>query len=885
MPPLKPEHPHTTQSTTSILPILLALLLLHSPAHADWTPFVLPWDDATSGVTHFGAILNRGPADAPVTVGDDGHLHAGGERLRILGMNMAMGANFPTHADAERIAARLAKFGINCVRFHHMDSRRFPQGILHRSADDTRTLDPEALDRLDYFIAQLKRQGIYSNINLLVGRPFTAADGLPPEIDAMKRADRKVLGIFHPRVLDLQKEYARALLTRVNPYTGRAYVDEPAVAMVEIANEVGLLHSWLNDDIDELPEAFASVLRDAWNRRLAERFASTEELAAAWGFRDDPLGGERLVNESFVGGIDPWWLHKAGGADGTVSVETDPATGRRLARIDATRPGLENWHLQLFQSHLPVAADSVYTLRFRARADPPRTVRVMLQEDHAEWRTLGLNVDIDLTSTFREFDFTFVAARTETDARILFGGMGTKPGSVWIGDVSFRSGGRIGLPPDCRLETATIPLLLSDDAYAWSSRARRDFAEFLRRTEGDYWRAMRDFLKNDLGVAAPIVGTAMFYSTPDLMREMDIVDSHAYWQHPRFPNEPWDGKDWRIENISMMRESGGTIDDLAADRIAGKPFIVSEYNHPAPNNFSAEAPLLLAAYGALQDWDGIFMYTYSHEHENWDLRRIRGFFDFDQHPTKMANMLIAAMIFRRADVAPAREIVDVPFSASAELDAIVRRSQTWNTGTLGMLRIPGQAALLHRLRTVVGPDAYRTPLPMLDDFEDVVRFESDTGEIVWDTNRLYQSGVTIDTPRTKAIIAFIGLRTFELGDVTIVPGETQRNWCTVALTLTEGETFSGPGRALLVAAGIAENTAMGWNDERTTVGDQWGEAPSLIESVPMFVDLPRPAAGVRAWTLDERGNRARPITVTAVRDRARIDIPASAATLWYELEF
>jgi len=42
--------------------------------------------------------------------------------------------------------------------------------------------------------------------------------------------------------------------------------------------------------------------------------------------------------------------------------------------------------------------------------------------------------------------------------------------------------------------------------------------------------------------------------------------------------------------------------------------------------------VLLAAYGALQDWDAIYAFAYSHR-KDWDARRIPGFFDIDQHPT------------------------------------------------------------------------------------------------------------------------------------------------------------------------------------------------------------------------------------------------------------
>ena len=46
-------------------------------------------------------------------------------------------------------------------------------------------------------------------------------------------------------MIELQHEYARDLLTHVNPYTGKRYADEPAVALIEISNEDGLIREWL----------------------------------------------------------------------------------------------------------------------------------------------------------------------------------------------------------------------------------------------------------------------------------------------------------------------------------------------------------------------------------------------------------------------------------------------------------------------------------------------------------------------------------------------------------------------------------------------------------------------------------------------------------------
>src|SRR5208283_3135369 len=104
------------------------------------------------------------------------------------------------------------------------------------------TIDPKRLERLDYLIFQFKRNGIYVDINLHVSRWLGVAEGFV----AQKQRPNydKGLDNFEPRMIDLQKKYARDLLAHVNPYTDSRYAAEPAVAFVEINNENALFSQW-----------------------------------------------------------------------------------------------------------------------------------------------------------------------------------------------------------------------------------------------------------------------------------------------------------------------------------------------------------------------------------------------------------------------------------------------------------------------------------------------------------------------------------------------------------------------------------------------------------------------------------------------------------------
>jgi len=351
-------------------------------------PFVLPWDDASSGVTDLSGWL-RGPAGASgaVRAGSDGHLYAGGERIRFFGVDLAFSANLPREEDAPRLAARLARFGVNIVRFHILDMRRFPDGLLAREGKDSRALDPEALDRLDAFTEALNRKGTYVYLCLLNYRRFTAADGLPPEIEQAGSVLQRqhVAGFFFEPLIALQKEYARALLTHRNPRSGFTYADSPGVAFVEINNENGLIHAWLRDEVDALPDVFLAVLRQQWNGWLRARHGSSDALRQAWGATAEGLGEEMLTNSDFAHGTDGWALERHGVAEATVVAdrEVPPAPpGGQSVRLTVTRPGTESWHVRFEQTGKSLEAGRSYTFSFWARADQPCTSRLSTEQWH-----------------------------------------------------------------------------------------------------------------------------------------------------------------------------------------------------------------------------------------------------------------------------------------------------------------------------------------------------------------------------------------------------------------------------------------------------------------------------------------------------------------------
>ena len=192
-----------------------------SGALGQTVPWILPWNDATKGVVTDFSGLNTPIGKNWVQVDTNGHFVVDGQRVRYLGVNFAGDSPFMPTNNAEGVAGRLAKFGVNNVRFHHMDaSWAYGGGLLAYTSTKSTNFNASQLDRLHYLVSRLKAHGISSDINLLVGREYRSQDGLGAEVTTMDWKDAHILGYFYQPALDLQKDYATKLLGPTNRYTG-----------------------------------------------------------------------------------------------------------------------------------------------------------------------------------------------------------------------------------------------------------------------------------------------------------------------------------------------------------------------------------------------------------------------------------------------------------------------------------------------------------------------------------------------------------------------------------------------------------------------------------------------------------------------------------------
>jgi hypothetical protein len=427
-------------------------------------------------------------------------------------------------------------------------------------------------------------------------------------------------------------------------------------------------------------------------------------------------------------------------------------------------------------------------------------------------------------------------------------------------------------------------LLYSGSGYTGTIQARRDWLRFLRDLEYTYYDTMMAHLRTNIGYTGLIFGTITATSPATVQSRLDVIDGHAYWQHPQFPGQPWDPVNWYQPNISMANTVGddNTLAGLARQRVKGKPFTVTEYEHPAPNYHGAEGALLLAAYAGLQDWDGLWLFAYGQGNNAAPMGYVPGFFEIAQHPGKMANLLLAANLFRRGDIRPALQECTMALTPEHELD-LLQDAWAWGLFSSSQLGMPAAMAFTNRLSTSVGTNATGLNTPPPSPGGNVLA--SDTGELRWDRSQATQGMVTIDTARTKAVVGFADNRFVSLGGLTLVPGTTQLGWCTLGATLVRGEVFTNDCTALLIASGWWENTGQIWTDtNKISVANNWGHAPVLTEVVPFTLTLSVGTNNVQVWALDERGQRKSALPLTGNSSFTTLTVTTNASSIWYELD-
>jgi len=844
-------------------------------------PFVITYDAAENASSMAHILAAPSGKDGFIRTDGKGNFVNDAGVIRFNATNITGPANFPSRENAEKMARRLARLGINCVRMHFMDTWyvnfmiKPTQGILADDSVTQRNLSPEQLDKMDYMISQFRKNGIYVNLNLHVGRTLDQRDGFPGSSWA-----NKGFGQFVPRMIELQKEYARDLLTHVNPYTGHAYTDEPTIAMIEITNEDSFQSGWFSGQYNSADPFYQNELNRQWNAWLNKKYASAEELRKAWGTegRNEPFMNEQVSGGTFDddSALKSHLLYSAAGPG---KCEAKVADG--VLKFSVTRPG-DEYSPKLYQK-ISVEAKKLYTLSFRVRrtaGNGPWTFSFAAVDLSQGFETLGLCEQLQVGKEWKTITRSFVASKSVPNALIQFTRF--KPGEYEIDDLSFQQGGNVTDPTE---NYPAEPMPTFRPGMNVPADAMADFGQFLEDTECAYWDTMYNYVKKDLKTKSLVYGTQVGYSGEHVQARMDLIDIHGYWQHPTggwislYSEQPW-----RSGNTAMVNSLGNIL-YMGTHRVAGYPFTISEYNHPYPNQYGAEAQPMLAIFGRLQNWSGIFQYTYNHYVDSWEPQANPWcFFDLVARTEALAHFPACGAAFIRGDISQARKSIVV----ERDLDAYRQTRMARREITLGTYPLDSQYIAMNQVSlSTKGQGLNADQLPPSLGSPKVIT--SDTGEITWNREIPGKAYVVANSPNTKFFTGFPEGRTIDWGPLTLTVGKTRLNWATVSLTSRFGNGFDGKNgkvTALLAATGNTGNAGrtMKPMGEGGITLPYRGHAPVMAEGIPARLTLAVPAENVKVFALDPNGDRKAEVPVQKTEIGCAFEIGPEFKTVWYEIE-
>ena len=390
--------------------------------------------------------------------------------------------------------------------------------------------------------------------------------------------------------------------------------------------------------------------------------------------------------------------------------------------------------------------------------------------------------------------------------------------------------------------------------------------------ERNYFRDMKAYLKDTLGVKAPIVATAdhshsgSSYPLLASTSLLDIVDGHTYWQHPGPRGIP---------NTPMVNDPfNSTVVELSRTAFADKPYTVSEVNHPYPNEWASEGIPILASYASFQDWDAVFWYTFEPKVSSEWKPYVADPFDISHDPVKMPQLAAGALIFLRADVSAARKTVERSISEeqlfeSARLPASERPYFTPGFPLSIPLQHGSRIRSLDRETTARFPAVNGNPIV------------SDTGELAWYLSPHRKGLVTLNGARSQALIGYINEDHKRLNNLGAA---VSNHFCSIVLNSVDFQPISKSTRLLLTTGARVVNTDLKWNENRTALA-AWGGSPTMIEPVIGKVVLRNldKAIEVRVRALDGAGRPIdKPVLTKRTPNGWEIEIGEPAST-WYEV--
>lgn len=337
-----------------------------------------------------------------------------------------------------------------------------------------------------------------------------------------------------------------------------------------------------------------------------------------------------------------------------------------------------------------------------------------------------------------------------------------------------------------------------------------------------------------------------------------------------------------VRSQSMLNRPGSGLLSTGMQQVLDRPFAFSEWMSLLPNEWTAEAAPIIAAYGmGLQGWDASYAYASNAPGISQTVQAAsHGVYNADAISQMGLYPALANMIYR-GDVkeAPTTAVLNVQpdLLKAGQVGFQQETKQDYDVKTFGG-DVPSEMLAVGKVAvnfTDVEAGAVTSGQPAHWNREQQI-IRSATGQLTWHYGE--QPYFTINTPGTQGIVGFVADSVHVLQDISIRTGNP---FAVVILSsLDTSENIAEGKRLLLTTLARTRNTHMRYNEQGTELLEV-GEAPVLLEPVDLKLTFGKGAA-FRVHVLDHEGHRS---GRSFVADKFPLEIRGSQyQTLYYELE-
>ncbi|MDQ3534473.1 MAG: beta-galactosidase, partial [Bacteroidota bacterium] len=294
-----------------------------------------------------------------------------GNPIRFWAINGASIVKDLTDEQLSYYARFLAKMGVNLIRFHGAVQ---PKG----GAESLDEVDMNEVEAIWKVVAAMKQEGIYTAIS-----PFWGGymEEIPASWDLGEyTGESHIWGLmyFNDHLKNAYKKWVEVLYTTVNPYTGIALKDDPAVALIQIKNEDSLLF-WT---IMGIKPEHKITIEKSFHEWLISKYENIESAFNAWS--NERLPEDNLSNGQV--GIYPIWE------------ATIPQSGGKAIRLNDQKEFLsrhqQDFYTEIYDYYRSLGCKQLINANNWRPADPARMF------DAERWS----NASVDVMAVNRYYD-------------------------------------------------------------------------------------------------------------------------------------------------------------------------------------------------------------------------------------------------------------------------------------------------------------------------------------------------------------------------------------------------------------------------------------------------------------------------------------------------